>query len=1080
MIRRSAPLSILGVAIGLLTGAQRAAADAPGSWPVFRHDLQRTARATVAGAIKSPAVAWSLPVGGTLSAAQVAVNDLDGDGRRELILASGGAVVVRRSDDTVVWRSALFGADQIYGIWNLDNAGPPEIVAHGASPRGIYLLDGATGSIKARLPVSSVLVGVTPVPHGGGYDLAVREDASNWTVSLYATSSGLAQKGAAWSSTLDDYNVDPTLAVGDLDGDGIPEIVAPNARGFVALDPATGNILYRADVLADPKATPVYYFGFVLADVDGRPGDEIIALDASYYYSADASLSVLGVRNGQLQVLWQRYDANQNGAGPGQNVGLQFFMLLAEGVADLDGDGKPEIVYAAWDGRVGPGSFTTHVADAATGADLAVKAGIVPEAVADIDGDGRPEIVYRLATDANPVGNVPTPLFATLRCFDFDSPGAGLADKGWSLDNAAVATLPAWRAPRRPLDPGSSSSSTLLVSAFQDIDAPGVDPANELYVYLNLKSEFVNQERPSDLVAVHGADGKIVEDYTMPTDSFAAVVALGNGIASAAARAEALLAVNDGRARLLSPQFAETGAVTEGNYAELPAALSLDGHSILVAAVRSLGQLELLDGTRYLGARPVVVATSSGVIQSSSRGYVNSPGVVLPLPPPSTSAQLVVRAHSHTDWQDDALVAIDATGTERFRAEVGHRRSIEGFENFAGADWNGDGTTDLFATESSDSGTEELVVHSGKDGSLIRSLPVGPLLSASGEMVSAGAYLQGHALVDVNGDGVPDLVAALHPQWLAAIDLGHSPIAPIWVHQSNSQNGQIVNGQAMVAAMAADAAPRILRVNSQNAFGPYLRFTLDGTKDGDVLPVAVRGGVPSADANTAAFIARPGAPGRFDFVTAGMTGAATGLVVRYDGVTMQPVLQKYLGGGMVQDTPPAQPAALYDPIVADVNGDGSDDIIVGSDDGWLYALRGDTGALTFALDLGAPVVHVIAANLDQDPAIELLCARLDGTLAAVDQQGGYSWTAAPMPEMDAGIVGDMGASDLSTPGDANSVGAKGGGCGCRVAGSSGRPVFSVAAIILLAVGIRSRSRSRQRSRSVRQAKPGRGGRMKDR
>ncbi len=44
------------------------------------------------------------------------------------------------------------------------------------------------------------------------------------------------------------------------------------------------------------------------------------------------------------------------------------------------------------------------------------------------------------------------------------------------------------------------------------------------------------------------------------------------------------------------------------------------------------------------------------------------------------------------------------------------------------------------------------------------------------------------------------------------------------------------------------------------------------------------------------------------------------------------------------------------------------------------------------------------ANLDTDPALELLCSRLDGTLVAIDQDGAYAWTPASMPDAGAGLM----------------------------------------------------------------------------
>lgn len=1040
-------------------------ADPPGLWPAFRHDAQRTGRAPETAVISSgPTVAWTLPIGGNLSAAQSVVADLDGDGKNEVVLASAGGIVVRGADDSVRVRSALFGADLVFGVANLDGAGPPEIVAHGVSPRGVYVIDSATGNVLATLPVVDLRVGAVAVPRaGGGADLIVRDYAgSQGVLTLYGTSASLAAPATLWTAALADYDVDRSVGLADLDGDGVPEVIAPNDRGLSAFALATGALRWNAPTIPDASYTPAYYFQWVALNVDGMPGDEIVALDTSYYYSEDTGLSVLGLGStGALHVLWQVFRHDDVTPGAGNDVGRTFFHVMADSVGDLDGDGSVELVYAEWDARAGAGSWTLYVVDAATGASITSASGQDLSAVADLDDDGRLEVVTRNATDANAVSAAATPLFATLRAYDFDARATGLHDQGWSHDNAAPVLLPSYRAAHGPFDLGWTSSGALSSCTHQDIDVGGSDPAEELYIYFDAMDEFRNQERPTDIIAIHGGDGVVRADYVIPVGTFATVVSLADSLTSAASRAEALVAVNDGLARVIDHGFVAVGQVSEGNFAQLPVVVSLDGTSTRIAVTDSTEDLRLIDGTQSVGAVPLVTARVRGVVQGWARGYVNAPGAVAAL---AGGNALMVHAHSQMNWQDQSLLAIDASGHERWRSEIGHGRSVSGFDNPEIADLDADGVPDVVTSEISAMGTEEIVVHSGLDGSVLRSLAVGPLLSASGITVSTGAYFQGHALADLNGDAVPDLVGALHPSWFAAIDLSATPIRPLWLAQSPSGVEGMVNGQAIVAPFAADGSARVLRVNSQNAFGPYTRLAFDGTIELQQPPMGVAPNLPETDMNVAAIITHAGAPARFDFVTTGMAGAAIGMVVRYDGVTMATTFARYLSGGAVSDTPPANAAQLYDPIVLDVDGDHTDDIVVGSDDGYLYALHGADGSLIWALPSTSPVVFVIAANLDMDPALELLCSRLDGTLVAIDAAGAYGWTPAPEPDagvaLDASGGMDGGASSADVGPDAQRVHpAPSSGCGCRAASADARGGVALASVlVVLALALRRRKR----------------------
>src|SRR6185436_20370510 len=118
----------------------------------------------------------------------------------------------------------------------------------------------------------------------------------------------------------------------------------------------------------------------------------------------------------------------------------------------------------------------------------------------------------------------------------------------------------------------------------------------------------------------------------------------------------------------------------------------------------------------------------------------------------------------------------------------------------------------------------------------------------------------------------------------------------------------------------------------------------------------------------------------------------------------------HLAGGVVHPANAMPPglAALYSPIAVDLDGDGNDEVVVGSDAGYLYALAGSDGSLVFSIDLGAPVVHTIAADLDKDDKIELLCALADGTLVALDAPGGYDATIPVIPDGGAGGAGGSG------------------------------------------------------------------------
>lgn len=118
---------------------------------------------------------------------------------------------------------------------------------------------------------------------------------------------------------------DTRHALADLDGDGSCELVSAGyGNGFRALDPRTGKMLWALDAPAPtmPKVAA--------ANIDGEPGDEAI------YCAGNALIAVTGNRQSG-SVLW-----TWRGSAP---LGLP-------AIADVDGDGKAEIVVRSADGVI--------------------------------------------------------------------------------------------------------------------------------------------------------------------------------------------------------------------------------------------------------------------------------------------------------------------------------------------------------------------------------------------------------------------------------------------------------------------------------------------------------------------------------------------------------------------------------------------------------------------------------------------------------------------------------------------------------------------------------------------------------
>jgi outer membrane protein assembly factor BamB len=331
---------------------------------------------------------------------------------------------------------------------------------------------------------------------------------------------------------------------------------------------------------------------------------------------------------------------------------------------------------------------------------------------------------------------------------------------------------------------------------------------------------------------------------------------------------------------------------------------------------------------------------------------------------------------------------------------------------------------------------------------------------ATTEIYPGSGVILGHAVADVNGDSVPDIVAAVSDHYFAALDVskagtGDPNTGLVSIFQTLTS---AANGQAMVGQLDSDPALDLVRINSQNAMGPYLRFNLAGVQEASFTPPSPE--VGSSDTNRAALVRRSGSATTFDLVWAGMAGTALGKVGRVDGTSFTEIWSVYLAAGAVSSgsSQPANAAALHDPVVADIDGDGADEIVVGSEDGFVYALRASDGSLAFSLDVGAPIAHLLIADIDKDPELEIVASTGDGSIVAIDGVGKYTFD--DVSPSDGGVGG--GGTGGAEPGQ---ILLSGRACTCSTPGAAvGRwaaPLGLLAAVS--AVWARRRGARRRRS-----------------
>ena len=252
------------------------------------------------------------------------------------------------------------------------------------------------GSVRAVVQAASPTSLVVAAPSGAVY-APITVTVAGLTayapapfLSTYPGSGTITSSTLALALTLPSTGTVGSVVIADLDGDGKPDLAVNTGSGVISLyrNLSTNGVLGSGSFAARvdmPVGTSGPY-GLVAADLDGDGKLDLVAVDTSYN-------RVMVLRNlstpGSLTT--NSFAARVNftvGTGP---RGLA--------VRDLDGDGKPDILVANYNsGTVSvlrnlgnPGGLTVN--SFAPAVNFAT--GSLPQntTIADVDGDGKPDVV---------------------------------------------------------------------------------------------------------------------------------------------------------------------------------------------------------------------------------------------------------------------------------------------------------------------------------------------------------------------------------------------------------------------------------------------------------------------------------------------------------------------------------------------------------------------------------------------------------------------------------------------------------------------------------------------------------------
>ncbi len=284
----------------------------------------------------------------------VASGDIDGDGKPDIVVAN------RTSGTISVYRNI-----SATGIITTSSFVLSTNLTSGTSPEGIALAD---------------------IDGDGKLDIVVTNNGSA-SVSVFRNSAtiGSITSGSFARTDFITGSSPQSVAVGDIDGDGKPEIVTANfaSPGGISVlqNTSSGSISFATKV---DFVTTVNFLSVALGDMDGDGKIDVVATNWPHGVSVFRNTATSGaINSGSLA---PKVDFT-TGSNP---VGVA--------IADIDGDGKPEMIVTnygvstigvfqntATSGIINSSSFAGMVTFGSLSGPFSVSVG-------DIDGDGKPDL----------------------------------------------------------------------------------------------------------------------------------------------------------------------------------------------------------------------------------------------------------------------------------------------------------------------------------------------------------------------------------------------------------------------------------------------------------------------------------------------------------------------------------------------------------------------------------------------------------------------------------------------------------------------------------------------------------------
>ncbi|HPA46473.1 MAG TPA: hypothetical protein PK395_11975 [bacterium] len=347
-------------------------------WPSFRHDPQATGHSAGMGAYRQ-APAHSLRLDpGQPAPSVVQVMDLNGDGISEIIYSTSKGVHVMNGMGNQLYAAPN---EKILAVADFDGNGEIEVLFEGP-----IIADGKTGKVLWQVQHKGTAAYRTFVgkmrKERAGYQLVLVNGWTNTnTAWVYDFTAGYEKAELLWTRQINESEIydHGSVAIGFLKSDGeTPVIVAAMKGRVILVDLVTGEELNRVEWKADGEDTHRNYGIVHVIDTDKDGWNDILLTNAVI------SQQLACVENKEttgLRLKWSRWFSWW------YPQGTKALRVCVDSVSDLDRDGMFEVVSSVYDKN-----WTLEITDAISGEVRASRENLLLQEVVSL-GENHPPLL---------------------------------------------------------------------------------------------------------------------------------------------------------------------------------------------------------------------------------------------------------------------------------------------------------------------------------------------------------------------------------------------------------------------------------------------------------------------------------------------------------------------------------------------------------------------------------------------------------------------------------------------------------------------------------------------------------------